>query len=167
MTYKKVKLSQFAKIFSGTDYKKNKKGEEYPIYGTGGIMGYTGNFLYEGPAVLTGRKGTIDKPIYVEEKFWNVDTIFCVKPFDDTDIKYFYYALCNKNLSLLNEATGVPSVSSENLYKLKFSIPTNIAEQQAISKRLSNIDSLIQKEEALLSKYRKIKDGLMDKLLTN
>ena len=166
MAWKKVKLCQFAKIYSGTDYKKNKKGEEYPIYGTGGIMGYTGDYLNEGPAVLTGRKGTIDKPIYVEGKFWNVDTIFCVKPFDNTDIKFFYYALCNKNLTILNEATGVPSVSSDNLYKLTFEIPVDITEQKRIAKILSTCDEVIFNTQKIIKKYKAVKQGLMQDLFS-
>lgn len=164
--WKKCKLSQFATIYSGTDYKHNKKGELFPIIGTGGVMGFTGEYLNEGPAVLTGRKGTIDKPLYVEGKFWNVDTIFCIKPFDDTDIKLFYYAISNKNLSTLNEATGVPSVSSDNLYKLAFTFPTDINEQKRIASILSTCDTMIQKTQSTIEKYKAIKQGMMQDLFT-
>lgn len=164
--WKKRKMSDFAKIYSGTDYKHNKKGEQFPIIGTGGVMGFTGEYLNEGPAVLTGRKGTIDKPLYVEGKFWNVDTIFCIKPFDDTDIKLFYYAISNKNLSALNEATGVPSVSSDNLYKLTFSFPVDINEQKRIASILSACDTVIQNTQKTIDKYKAIKQGMMQDLFT-
>lgn len=49
---------------------------EYPIYGSGGIMGYANNWLCPGNCVIIGRKGNINKPIFVETKFWNVDTAF-------------------------------------------------------------------------------------------
>ena len=164
--WRKCNLKQFATIYSGTDYKHNKKGEEFPIIGTGGIMGYTGDFLNEGPAVLTGRKGTIDRPIYIEGKFWNVDTIFCIKPFDSTNVKYLYYALSNKNLLLLNEATGVPSVSSDNLYKQSFILPKDSEEQKHIADILSTCDTVIQKTQKTIDKCRARKQGMMQDLFT-
>ncbi|WP_407457808.1 restriction endonuclease subunit S [Fibrobacter sp.] len=164
--WRKCNLKQFATIYSGTDYKHNKKGEDFPIIGTGGIMGYTGDFLNEGPAVLTGRKGTIDRPIYIEGKFWNVDTIFCIKPFDFTNVKYLYYALSNKNLLLLNEATGVPSVSSDNLYKQSFILPKDSEEQKHIADILSTCDTIIQNTQKTIDKYKAIKQGMMQDLFT-
>ena len=59
-------LEEIAHIFSGSDYKKNPSGDSVPIYGTGGLMGFTSTPLYNGPAVLSGRKGSINNPIYVE-----------------------------------------------------------------------------------------------------
>ena len=39
-------------------------------------MGYADDYLCEAHTVVIGRKGTINKPIYVEVPFWNVDTAF-------------------------------------------------------------------------------------------
>ena len=46
----------------------------------------------DGPAVLLGRKGTVDIPRYIEGKYWNVDTAFDVKT-DETSLllKYYFY----------------------------------------------------------------------------
>jgi type I restriction enzyme, S subunit len=44
---------------------------EYPIYGSGGIMGRANDFLCPENTVVVGRKGTINKPLLVKEKFWN------------------------------------------------------------------------------------------------
>ena len=87
------------------------------------------------------------------------------------DKRFLYHYLHNEtftnNVLARCAGTSYPAIAPSELSRIKVCFPTNIAEQQAISKRLSNVDSLIQKEEALLSKYRKIKNGLMDKLLTN
>ena len=48
----------------------------YPIYGSGGIMGYADVYICEGQTVIVGRKGSINNPLFVEEPFWNVDTAF-------------------------------------------------------------------------------------------
>ena len=65
-------LEDLAIITYGKDYKNNPKGDaSVPIIGTGGLMGYTTIPLNSGEAVLTGRKGSINNPIYVEGEFWN------------------------------------------------------------------------------------------------
>src|SRR5699024_614429 len=99
------KLEEFAVINYGKDYKANPKGDKFPIYGTGGIMGWTSKVLNSGPAVLTGRKGTINRPIYVEGGFWNVDTIFCINSNEFTNVKWFFFQMVSKDLTKLNEAT--------------------------------------------------------------
>ena len=49
---------------------------KYPIYGSGGVMGYANSYICEANTVVIGRKGNINNPIFVEEPFWNVDTAF-------------------------------------------------------------------------------------------
>lgn len=160
-------LSKLGVIKSGIDYKSNPKGNKFPIYGTGGIMGWTSLYLNSGPAVLTGRKGTINNPLFVEDKFWNVDTIFCINSINtkETDIKWLFYQFRNTDLTKLNEATGVPSVNSSALYKLLFKTPL-FKEQEEIQFRITKIDTLIEKEKENLKKHQKIKKGLMQDLLT-
>ena len=41
----------------------------YPILATGGQIGTANRFLYDKPSVLIGRKGTIDKPQYMDQPF--------------------------------------------------------------------------------------------------
>lgn len=158
-------LEEIGVILSGKDYKSNPPGDNVPIYGTGGIMGYTSIPLYQGASVLTGRKGTINRPIYVEGDFWNVDTIFCVKANDDVDTKWLYYSFLNTDISKLNEATGVPSVSSKALYKLKFKW-FELPEQRQIATILSTADAVIEKTQAAIAKYKAIKQGVLQDLFT-
>lgn len=158
-------LEEIAHIFSGTDYKKNPPGDRIPIYGTGGLMGYTSIPLYSGPAVLSGRKGSINNPLYIEGPFWNVDTIFCIKTNPNVDTKWLYYNFLNTDLSQLNEATGVPSVNSKALYKLKFQW-FDLPEQRRIAQILSTTDAVIEKTQIAIAKYKAIKQGLLHDLFT-
>ena len=160
------RLSEISVILSGKDYKNNPKGScNIPIYGTGGIMGYTTIPLYSGPAVLTGRKGSINNPYYVEGSFWNVDTIFCLKMLDDNNANWFYYQIYITDMTKYNEATGVPSTTSKTLNKVLFAVPKS-SEQIMIAKYIREIDRIIEVEEQYLNKYIQIKHGLMKKLLT-
>lgn len=159
-------LKEMVVISYGKDYKLNPSGGNIPIYGTGGIMGFTSKPLNKGAAVLTGRKGSINRPIYVEGNFWNVDTIFCIKSIDcSTDLKWIYYNLLNTDLSKLNEATGVPSVNSNALYRLQFKY-FPLPQQQKITRILSSVDAVIEKTEAAIAKYKAIKTGMMHDLFT-
>jgi type I restriction enzyme S subunit len=160
------RLDEIAVILSGKDYKGNPKGNcNIPIYGTGGIMGYTTIPLYSGPAVLTGRKGSINTPYYVEGDFWNVDTIFCMKMLDDNDALWFYYQIYITDMIKYNEATGVPSTTSKTLNKILFAVPQP-SEQIKIAQYIVKIDEKIEAEEQYLNKYKQIKQGLMKRLLT-
>lgn len=64
--WKIVQLSDLVTIKYGKNQKRvqSEKGT-IPIYGTGGLMGYAIEALYEKGSVLIGRKGTIDKIRYV------------------------------------------------------------------------------------------------------
>ena len=73
----KYKLKDIAKIKYGKNQKKVvSPNGKIPIYGTGGLMGYAKESLYEKTSVLIGRKGTINKVRYVTHPFWTVDTLF-------------------------------------------------------------------------------------------
>lgn len=158
-------LSEIAQITYGADYKKNHPGDRVPIYGTGGRMGYTSVSLNTGPAVLSGRKGSINNPIYVEGEFWNVDTIFCIKTVDGTDTKWLFYNFQNTDLQKLNEATGVPSISASALKRLSFKY-FDLPIQRKIAHILSTIDRQIAKTEAIITKYQAVKQGMLQDLFT-
>lgn len=160
------RLDGIATILSGKDYKGNPKGNyNIPIYGTGGIMGYTTIPLYSGPAILTGRKGSINTPYYVEGNFWNVDTIFCLKMLEDNDALWFYYQIYITDMTKYNEATGVPSTTTKTLNKILFAVPKP-PEQMKIAESIIKFDKKIKVEEKYLNKYKQIKQGLMKRLLT-
>ncbi|MFM6081270.1 MAG: restriction endonuclease subunit S, partial [Dolichospermum sp.] len=59
-------LKDIFTIKYGKDYKHLNSGN-IPVIGTGGIMTYVDQFLYDKPSVLIGRKGTIDKPQFIEK----------------------------------------------------------------------------------------------------
>ena len=69
------KLGELFEIGNGKDYKNLKSGP-IPVFGTGGLMTYVNEYLYDGETICIGRKGTIDKPQYHKGKIWTVDTLF-------------------------------------------------------------------------------------------
>lgn len=176
--YKKTELGfipnewEIKKLKSIVDicYGKSQKDVEvedgkYKILGTGGVIGYTNDFLWNEPSVLIGRKGTIDKPQYIEEPFWTVDTLFYTKLKDNNIAKWLYYYVNNIDLKKYNEATGVPSLSVGNLNLINIAVPP-LKEQEKIAEIISTVDYQIDDTEKLIEKTKELKRGLMQRLLT-
>lgn len=162
--WKKVKLGECLTIGNGQDYKHLHKGD-IPVYGTGGVMTYVDDYLYEGETVCIGRKGTINKPIFHCGKIWTVDTLFYTHSFVNVLPLFMYYAFCCIDWLRYNEATGVPSLSKETIYKIEINIPEDLAEQHRIAEILSSVDAKIAAEEKVVEKYKGVKKGLMEEMM--
>ena len=137
----------------------------YPVVGTGGTERYGDGFLYDGQSIILGRKGTIDRVHFVTGRFWTIDTAYFLSDFNDAHPRWLFYFLQNLDLSRLNEATGVPSLSRDLLYKIEVETPPT-TEQTKIAEILSTVDQAIEQTEALIAKQQRIKTGLMQDLLT-
>jgi type I restriction enzyme S subunit len=136
-----------------------------PVVGTGGVERYGTDWLHEGESIILGRKGTIDKVAYVNAKFWAIDTAYYLSGFNDVAVKWLYYFLQSVDFRLMNEATGVPSLSRDFLYRIEIPTPTK-EEQTQIAAILSTIDKAIEQTEIIIAKQQRIKTGLMQDLLT-
>ena len=137
----------------------------YPVVGTGGTERYGNGFLHDGESIILGRKGTIDRVHFVTGRFWAIDTAYFLSDFNDTTPRWLFYFLQNLDLRQLNEATGVPSLSRDLLYKIEVETPPP-TEQTKIAEILSTVDQAIEQTEALIAKQQRIKTGLMQDLLT-
>lgn len=139
----------------------------YDIVGTGGITGSTNSYLHSGPSVIIGRKGTIDKPQFLEKPFWAIDTTFYCLPLDSKklDMNWFYQLSQVIDWRRYNEASGVPSLSRGTIYSIKVPTPP-IQEQQKIVKILTTWDKAIDTTERLIDNSKKQKKALMQQLLT-
>ncbi|WP_200889920.1 restriction endonuclease subunit S [Lysobacter sp. A03] len=137
----------------------------YPILASGGRIGWTNSFLCDRPSVLIGRKGTIDRPQYVDTPFWTVDTLFYSIIRAPNNAKFLFYRFCLIEWKRYNEASGVPSLNARTIEDVEIYSP-GADEQPAIAEVLSVIDAEIDGLENRLSKTREIKQGMMQALLT-
>jgi len=143
---------------------KDERGD-FPVYGTGGLVAKANDYLFDSEAIIVARKGTLDKPSYVNGKFWVIDTAYAAIVKEGNFPKWLYYCLLNFDLKSLNEATGVPSISRDFLYKTQFYTPS-YERQKKIAKILTTVDNLIEQTQALIDKYTAIKQGMMADLFT-
>ena len=160
--WKEKQLGEALEIGNGTDYKHLGEGN-IPVYGTGGIIKYVDDYLYDGETVCIGRKGTIDSPIYHVGKIWTVDTLFYTYDFKDCNVKFLYYLFCTINWKEHNEATGVPSLSKENIKRIVARFP-NLAEQHLIGSFFTSLDNLINDEVNYIDQLTRVKSTLLQKM---
>ena len=162
-------LHEVLTIKNGSDYKQFGTGN-IPVYGSGGIMTYIDRYAYNKPSVLIPRKGSIDKLYYVEEPFWNVDTIF----YTDIDVsqvipRFVYFCLQMEHLEQYNTAGGVPSLTQKVLNKIKLPVPP-LEVQREIVRVLDSFllltDELTVKLNTELIVRKKQYEFYRDKLLT-
>jgi type I restriction enzyme S subunit len=158
-------FEELFEIGNGRDYKHLDKGE-IPVYGSGGYMLSVNDYLYDGESVCIGRKGTIDKPMFLTGKFWTVDTLFYSHSFKNCLPKYILYVFQNIDWRKHNEAGGVPSLSKTNIYKIEVRIPKP-QEQQKIASCLSSLDELLAAHNQKLESLKDHKKGLMQNLFPN
>lgn len=159
----KKSFEQLFEIGNGRDYKHLEKGD-IPVFGSGGYMLSVDDYLYDGDSVCIGRKGTIDKPMFLNGKFWTVDTLFYTHSFKDCLPRYVFYVFENINWRNHNEAGGVPSLSKTNIYKIEIMVPPTTKEQKKIASCLSAIDELITTQLEKIEQLKLHKKGLMQGL---
>ncbi len=138
---------------------------QYPILATGGQIGTANSYLWDKPSVLIGRKGTIDRPQFVESPFWTVDTLFYTDIQPPNDPRFIFYVFQRIDWQSYNEASGVPSLNAKTIENIDVFVPSP-DEQIAISATLKDMDAEIQALDARLEKARQVKDGMMQNLLT-
>ena len=128
---------------------KNQKAVEnpegrYPIYGSGGVIGYADDYICEADTIIIGRKGSINNPIYVSEPFWNVDTAFGLSVKKDLVLPRYLYYFCKRfDFEKLNKTVTIPSLTKSDLLKIKINLPVK-DEQQAIIDKLMKIESIME-----------------------
>ncbi|MFN0070451.1 MAG: restriction endonuclease subunit S [Chloroflexota bacterium] len=156
------RLGQILSLRYGSSQRgKAASGGQFPILATSGEVGRTNVSLYDKPSIILGRKGTIDKPQFVQTPFWAIDTAYYCEIGPMAIPKFLYYKLTTLDWRSFNEASGVPSLSATTVEAIEIALPP-APEQSSIA----DIDAEIAALEAKLDKARQIKQGMMQELLT-
>ncbi|WP_439880736.1 restriction endonuclease subunit S [Pontibacter sp. MBLB2868] len=135
--------------------------------------------LNKGDILLEKSGGSPDQPVgrvvYFEEGSGNYtcsNFIQRLEPIDEVDSRYLFYTLFQnyqelKVLKYQQQTTGLINFKLEDyLSSEKVFLPERKAEQQKIAKILRTVDGQIEKTEAIIAKYKAIKQGLMQDLFT-
>ena len=165
--YKKIQWNEVTNIINGKHYTDvvNENGK-YPIYGSAGIINYADEYLCNEDTVIVGRKGTINKPLFVKEKFWNIDTAFGIEANKERLAPmYLYYFSLSFNFLELNQSTTIPSLTKSNLLKINMPLPDTLDEQQEIVNQIEKHFSIIDKLETVVQQSIKESKRLRQSIL--
>jgi len=174
--WKRVKLGEIVNIFDSKripldeEYRANIKGE-YPYCGATGIIDYINDYIFEGEFVLIaedgGKFGAFEDTAYIiNGKFWVNNHAHIAKGKENF--------LENRYLkNFINYIDVTTYISGSTREKLNQAILRSILlplpplpEQKKIAEILETVDNAIEKTDAIIEKYRRIKKGLMADLLT-
>ena len=171
-----IRLEDFYNIVAGGDLDLNSyspyktKECKYPIYSNSldnrGLYGYTSNPKYgENSITITGR-GSLGHAEYRTTRFDAIVRLIVMKPLYNNICGLYITELINCISPFVFESTGVPQLTSPQVGATTLKIPKSLAEQQTIATILSDMDKEIADLEAQRDKYRLLKSGMMQKLLT-
>ena len=167
--WKVSQLKRFVSFQNGQDYKEIEVAEGFPVYGSGGVFAYANKYMYEGESILFGRKGTINRPLYINCKFWTVDTMYYTIPKKDVCAKFLYYVATTLPYDKYSTSTALPSMTQTILGNLNIAIPP-ISEQRAIveylDRKCAEIDSLIELQEQMIAQLTDYKQSVITEAVT-
>ena len=143
MTWKTTTWGDSCELRYGKALKNYKHfNSDYPVYGSGGIVGSVDKTIAPKNSVIVSRKGTLTaywspKPSHI------IDTAFWLQPSEKLDSRWAYYAIKNLDVSTLVSGSGVPSLSRDDFYREELLLPS-LLEQRAIARVLGCLDDKIE-----------------------
>ena len=169
--WKVCQLKRFLLFQNGQDYKEIevKEGDGFPVYGSGGIFTYAERYMYDGESVLFGRKGTVNRPLYVNCKFWTVDTMYYTIPKKDVNCKFMYYVATTLPFDKYSTSTALPSMTQTILGNLKVAIPTKDEQSvivEYLDKKCGEIDNLIAVKQQKIETLKEYKKSIIFECVT-
>ena len=96
-------------------------------------MGYADDYLCLEGSTIIGRKGTINKPLYIEEKFWNVDTAFGLQPKNGNVNKFVFYLCKSIDFSLYDRGVTLPSLVKSEVLQIPILVPEPSVQSNIVS----------------------------------
>ncbi|WP_248116395.1 MULTISPECIES: restriction endonuclease subunit S [unclassified Micrococcus] len=143
-------LRHLVRFGNGSDCKSVEAADgPYPVYGSGGEFARSTAYLHDGESVLFGRKGTVDRPLYVNGRFWTVDTMYYTVPGPRVEPRFLYYWATTIPFDLYSTNTALPSMTSGTLGSLQFPLIGREQQRQVadyLDRETATIDALIEKQ---------------------
>jgi len=168
--WKAKRLRHFARLQSGADYKEIETSENgFPVYGSGGIFTHATKYMYDGESVLFGRKGTIDRPLYVNGPFWTVDTMYWTRFVNDINPKFVYYWATTLPFGLFTTATALPSMTASDIKNFFIGVPPRVEQDkivQFLDAVTSSLDALGKRSLRVVEVLKERRQALISAAVT-
>lgn len=125
--------------------------------------------LFPKGTLLMSFKLTIGRVALCSKDLYTNEAITAITPKDDKQIdnQFLYYKLPSVNPEkYCDVAIKGETLNKSKLKIIELELPCEVLEQSKIAEILFTVDEAIDKTEALIQKYQRIKQGLMQDLLT-
>lgn len=157
-------VTDILQVLYGKDHKLVYDGL-FPIYGSGGIMRYGNEYLYEGESVLIPRKGTLNNIILADGKFWCIDTMFYSIPKIPKICKLAFFQLKAFDMEVFNSGTALPSMTIKILSCLKLLVPDE-KYRTLFEQSISDIFNEVTHFKKLNATLQQMRDRLLPQLMS-
>jgi len=162
-------LKHLLDIQNGSDHKSIETEDGVPVFGSGGSFAFASKHMFDGESVLLGRKGTVDKPMYLKQKFWAVDTVYWSKIRPEVSGKFAFYSATTIPFGYYSTNTALPSMTKSALGSHASTFPS-YAEQQSIARFLdsetSKIDTLVALQARLIELLKEKRQAVISHAVT-
>jgi Restriction endonuclease S subunits len=158
------RVSDYLSLAYGKSLPAGKRQEGiYPVYGSGGLVGFHNEAMINGPTVIVGRKGTVGSLYWEDRPCFPIDTVFYVQP--KVPLSFCYYLLESLPLRDMNTDAAVPGLNRENVYRLEVAAPPRelVSHFAETTSRFRESIAAISKSTEALSQLR---DTLLPKLIS-
>lgn len=170
--WKDHKLGNLANIKTGSRNNQDKiEDGKYPFFVRSSNIESINSYSYDCEAILVPGEGNIGNIFhYIKGRFDVHQRVYAITNFNkDVSGKFLFYYMVRNFGAYAMKNTVKATVDSLRLPTFEnfiLSMPSQKEEQNAIANVLSDMDTEIEKLESQLAKYREIKQGMMQTLLT-
>lgn len=160
-------LGNLSNSISSGRNKHRDVNDQYPVFGSTGIIGYSSTYEYEGPVILVARVGANAGTLNFASGQYDVsdNTLIITIKQNVYDYNFAYNQLTHYKLNKLVFGSGQPLITSKQLKNIRIPVPP-LAEQQKIAEVLGVWDEAIEKQARLIEKLALRKRALMQRLLS-
>ncbi len=145
----------------------------YPYCGANGIVDLINDYKIDDNIILIAEDGgyfdeylTRSIAYRVSGKCWVNNHAHILKAKNNMSQDYIFYSLVNKNILNYIASGTRAKLNKSQLFLIPIIVPPTYEEQTAIAQILSDMDEEIEKLNQKLNKYKEIKEGMMQELLT-
>ena len=135
--------------------KSDRKGGEFPVFGSNGVVGWHNEHLVKGPFIVVGRKGSAGAVTFSEKSGFPIDTTFYVKIKDKRklSLKFIYHILKGLHLDKINTQSGIPGLNRNDAYVIKIPLPP-LSVQEEIVAEIEGYQKIIDGAKQVVENYK-------------
>lgn len=155
------------------DAQRSQMQGDYPYCGANGILDHVNDYVIDDDIILIAEDGGyFDEYSYrpiayrIVGKCWVNNHAHILKAKEGFYQNFIFYSLVHKNILRFLASGTRAKLNKSEMHKIEINIPEKKEEQQAIAQILSDMDAELESLEQKRDKYKAIKQGMMQELLT-